>query len=253
MSYNVFILAGSRRGKDDPVALAAGVDYKALAPVGGWAMIERVMGALDESGMAGRIVISAPEDMVLESDAARIASGASPVASVLEMLETLEDDSPILLTTADHALLSAQMVQDFIKKYDAARFDISVAMLPLQILTAKYPDMRRTRLRFRDGDFKSCNLFIFKNKAAARSILNFWRSIETQRKNPWKMIKALGVLPLLRYLAGQLNLQDALDILGRKTDTRIQAVMLDIPEAAIDVDSAEDLAFVRDIVEASKS
>lgn len=248
MNFTALILAGSRFGQDDEVAKAAGVTCKALAKIDGTPMIERVISALNNSENINNIIASAPEAVPLHQNIQRIDTAPSPVRSILKALEHIENDMPILLTTADHALLTPAMINSFITGYDSDNFSVAVAMLPLDIVTQKYPDMRRTRLKFREGGYKACNLFIFRDKAAAQSILNFWYAIESQRKTPWKMVRALGVVTLLRYITRRLTLENALTHLGRKTGTKPQAVMLDIAEAAIDVDTVDDLTFVRSVV-----
>ena len=248
MKFTALILAGSRFGQNDEVAKAAGVVCKALAEIDGTPMIERVISALKKSGNINKIIASAPKEVSLNEDILRIDTAKSPVRSILKALEYLEGDTPLLVTTADHALLTPAMINRFIEQYDSANFDVAVAMLPLDIVTQKYPDMRRTRLKFKEGGFKACNLFIFRDKAAAQKLLNFWQEIESQRKKPWKMVRALGGITLLRYITGRLTLESALAHLGRRTGTKPQAVMLDIAEAAIDVDSVGDLEFVRSLV-----
>lgn len=248
MKYTALILAGNRDGQEDSVAKAANVSCKALAEIAGVPMIERVITALKSSGEIENIIVSIPENIRFENPSIeRISTEKSPVRSLLKAIQTLKNDQPIIITTADHALLSAHMIKSFINKYESNRFDTAVAMLPLQILKAKYPETKRTALKLKDGSFKSCNLFIFKNKTAAHNILSFWRALEDQRKTPWKMVRHLGPLTLLQYLTGQLTLQSALSHLGKITKTTPQAVMLDIPEAAIDVDMPTDLEFVRAI------
>jgi hypothetical protein len=53
---------------------------------------------------------------------------------------------------------------------------------------------------------------------------------------------------LLRYMLGWLSLSDALHELSQRMGISIQAIMLPFPEAAIDVDTPEDLALVKEIV-----
>lgn len=252
MKFTALILAGSRFGQDDMVAKAAGVSCKALAEIDGTPMIERVISALKNSGNVDKIIASAPEIISLSNDILRIDTDTSPVRSILKALEYIENDTPILLTTADHALLTPEMINSFVEQYEIENFDVAAAMLPLDIVTQKYPDMRRTRLKFKEGAYKACNLFIFRDKAAAQNVLRFWQTIESQRKKPWKMVKALGALTLLSYITGRLTLGNALTHLGRETGTKPQAVMLDIAEAAIDVDSVDDLEFVRALVQSGK-
>jgi CTP:molybdopterin cytidylyltransferase MocA len=57
------VLAAGR--PEDPVALAAGVGHKALVPVAGVPMLQRVVEALRASGCVGRIVVSIDRAAVL--------------------------------------------------------------------------------------------------------------------------------------------------------------------------------------------
>lgn len=252
MKFTALILAGSRFGENDLVAKAAGVSCKALAEIDGTPMIERVISALKNSGSINKIMASGPEILSLSEDIQIIPTSTSPVQSIIKALEYIEADTAILLTTADHALLTPEMINSFTQQYDADNFDVAAAMLPLDIVAQKYPDMRRTRLKFKEGGYKACNLFIFRDKEAAQKILSFWQAIESQRKKPWKMIRVLGIVTLLHYITGRLTLENAMAHLGSKTGTKPQAVMLDIAEAAIDVDSVDDLNFVRSLVKGGK-
>ena len=54
---------------------------------------------------------------------------------------------------------------------------------------------------------------------------------------------------LIRYVLGALSLSDALGELGQRMEISIKEIILPFPEAAIDVDTPEDLALVENIVQ----
>jgi hypothetical protein len=60
---------------------------------------------------------------------------------------------------------------------------------------------------------------------------------------------ALGWFAILDYALGRLTLEAALGRLSRRLGLQARAVILPFPEAAVDVDSVEDLQLVRAIVE----
>jgi CTP:molybdopterin cytidylyltransferase MocA len=53
---------------------------------------------------------------------------------------------------------------------------------------------------------------------------------------------------LIRYALGVLSLSDALRELSQRMDLSIKEIILPFPEAAIDVDTPEDLALVEQIL-----
>lgn len=243
-AVTALVLAGRRRGEADPMAAAAGVSHKALLPVAGVPMLARVVGALRGAAPVGRIVVcmEAPAealagvgglDGVLLRDAA--ASPASSAGAVLA-----EFGAPLLVTTADHALLAPEMVEHFV----SAAPDGAAAVAALargEAVLARYPDTRRTWLRFRDGAFSGCNLFLLAEAGGAARAVAFWRRVEGARKRPMALARVLGPLALLRFALGRLTLRGALDALERRCGASLAAVEMPFADAAVDVDKPADL------------
>ncbi len=253
-AFTVIVLAGSR-GADDPVARAAGVAHKCQAPVAGTPMILRVLSALANSAAAGNIAVSLDDAAILEGmvDTAALGiicldAGPSPGASVLAAAEALGRPLPVLVTTADHALLTADMVDEFCRGALEADADIVAGLAGEQAVRERFPDTKRTFLKFRDGGYSGCNLFAITGEAGFRAV-EFWATVEGQRKRPWRLAGALGLGTLLAYLFGRLTLEDALARLSERTGAQAKAVILPWPEAAVDVDTADDLALAEEFLE----
>jgi len=236
------VLAGQRHGAD-PMAAAAGVSHKALLPVAGVPMLLRVVGALRATPGIGRIVVSieAPEATLagvagLDGVVLRAAE-AGPSRSVAAVFA--EFGAPLLVTTADHALLTPAMVAHLLRVAppDAAAL---AALARRETVLAAFPGTRRTWLRLRDGDFSGCNLFLLGRPEAAR-VLRFWQGLEQQRKRPAAMARMLGLPTLLRYALGLLTLRGALDAMGRRCAASLAVVEMPFGAAAVDVDKPEDL------------
>jgi GTP:adenosylcobinamide-phosphate guanylyltransferase len=237
------VLAGSRAGAADPMAMAAGVSHKALLPVGGVPMLARVLDALRASPGIARIVvmIETPERSLagfpLGADVLLRPAQPSPSRSVAAALE--EFGAPLLVTTADHALLTPAMVAQFMNGLPPGT-DVAAGLARSEVVLATWPDARRTWLRFSDGRYSGCNLFWMGTPAAA-GVVDFWRRVEQQRKKPMAMVRMLGPWMLLRFALGLLSLPAALAALGARTDARLAAVEMPFAEAAVDVDKPADL------------
>jgi GTP:adenosylcobinamide-phosphate guanylyltransferase len=251
----VLLLAGSR-GPGDPVARATGVPAKALAPVGGRPMIERVIETLQRQSQVGRILIVADDDPAAAPAFATLAKRAgvellpqdsSPAATVTRVLGRLAAaDYPLLLTTADHPLLSAAMIESLIAQAPADA-DVAVALADAAAVLRAWPESIRTVLRLGGAGFCGCNLFLLRTPAAMEAV-RFWRGMERNRKKPWRLMAAAGLPTLYRYLRGRLDLAAAFERLSTVSGARVRPVLLPQPEAAIDVDKPEDLALVERIL-----
>ena len=245
------MLAGSRPGRD-AFAESHGTDLKVLIPVGGVPMVARPAAALLSAPEIGevRVLTQQPERVgaVLPSDPRlRIETSGATIAATLEAI--LADPAtrfPLLVTTADHALLDEEMIGDFCAK--SAGADLGIGLVEKAALDALLPQTRRTWIRFRGGAYSGANLFAFGSRDAARAVA-LWRSVEQDRKKGWRMIAALGPALLLGSVLRLRTLDQTLASIGRRLDLTIRKVELANPLAAVDVDKPADHALVTAIIE----
>lgn len=255
------VLAGTR-GEGDPLAAAEGVRHRALLPVAGVPMLLRVVRALRAAPGVGHVQISIDDPAALE-DVAELSEAArkgwlsvrrsleSPSRSVLDCLEAA-GAGPVLVTTADHALLTPEMVGCFLAAGEAARVDVCVGLVARSVLEARFPESTRTWLRFRDDDYSGANLFLFGTPEARRAA-EFWRRAESFRKRPWRLVSAFGPVALVLFLLRRLELDAALARASRAIGAKIAAVRMPMAEAAIDVDRPSDLALVEELLAPAQS
>jgi len=242
MSWTAVVLAGSR-GASDPVAQASGVSHKAFAEVAGKPMIVHVLDTLAAAPSIDGIVVvierSAPE--LPRPDVRRIDAERSPSMSALAGFEAA--GAPVLVTTADHPLLTVEMVEHFIAAAAASPdIDVAAGVALRPVVEQAGSTGRRTYLRFRDGEVSGCNLFALMT-ARAETALTYWRGLEAKRKQPLQMAWAVGPYTLIRYALGLLSTRAAAASLGRAAGCRAALIMLPFPDAAHDVDKPADLAF----------
>lgn len=241
-THTALVLAG-QRPEGDPMALAAGIRLKALLPVAGRPMLERVVEALRATPGIGRIAVSIPEPEAIASlEVEAHATAESPSLSVLAALGHLTH--PLLVTTADHALLTPAIVRHFLDAAEALReADLVVGLVERGPIEAVMPETRRTYWRFRDGAFSGANLFWLRTDKAEAAI-RFWRRVEMERKRPWRIVMAFGPGLLVGFLLRRFTLDQALERASSVLGCRVRAVRLPFGEAAIDVDKPSDLVIV---------
>jgi GTP:adenosylcobinamide-phosphate guanylyltransferase len=255
--FTAIILAGDRTSSN-PLTEAAGVACKSFVPVGGRPMVLRVLDTLDAASQVGSCILCGPSQTLIKQEPdlnARIkadhvkwvASQATPSLSTYHALQSLPDSTPVLVTTADHALLTTQIVDVFCSEARQAGCDLAVGLASHTQVASAFPETKRTAIKFKDGAYCGCNLFGFLNPQA-HIAAKFWCQIEQERKKPLKMMRALGWWTVLRYLLGRMSLSDALEHISRKIGIRAGAVILPFPEAAVDVDNINDWRFVKNLV-----
>lgn len=250
--FTALVLAG-RRSADDPVARARGVTHKFLADVAGRPMLSRVLATLADSGAVGRIVVCTDDaDIVaglLPPGVETVAAAASPSRSILAAADVLGGDGPLLVTTADHPLLTAEMVDHFCRESFRSDADITVGLAPRRVIQPAYPETRRTYLNFRDDGYSGCNLFAVMRPQGLMAV-RFWIRVEQERKRPWRMVKAFGPWTLLLFLTRRLTLAKGMRHASRILGARAAAIVMPFAEASMDVDKPDDLTMAERVLAA---
>jgi GTP:adenosylcobinamide-phosphate guanylyltransferase len=244
-SWTALVLAAGR-GPDDPMARAFGVSHKCLIEVGGQPMLARVLATLRSHPAIGRIGVSIENEALVEQaigplpdDVFVIPSRESAAASAIAALESSRLAHPVLLTTADHVLLDAAMLDHFLANSAAGEADLTVGLASASIILAAYPATRRTFLSFGPDRVSGCNLFGLMTPRALRAVA-FWQAMDQNRKRPWRLIAAFGIVPLLRYGLGRIDLETAFRLGSRRLGLDARPILMPFAEAAIDVDKPDD-------------
>lgn len=252
--WTAIVLAGQRPGVD-PLAAHFSEAWKALVPVGGEPMVTHVVRTLSQVAEIGKIVVLAQDTQALS--AAVTAGGAADIlassdgisVSILRHAGTPAAPWPVLVTTADHPLLTPEMVEHFVAQADASGGDVAVAMVEQATMLAAYPGNKRTWLRFSDGAWSGANLFALRSDGA-RGALKLWAEAEQDRKKAWKLFLHFGPLLALRAITRTIGLATALGKAGKRLGFSAHLVPMPMAEAAIDVDKVSDHVLAEQIFQA---
>jgi GTP:adenosylcobinamide-phosphate guanylyltransferase len=252
--WTAILLAGERPGENEFAAMH-GVSAKALIPVGGEPMLGRVARTLLDAAAVQKIIILAQEPenllagrlawMASEPKITTATSGDGISHSIKAIAGKPEAPFPVLIATADHALLTPEMVETFLAEAEGC--DTAFALVSRATVEAAYPETRRTWLRFADGDYTGANLFALRTPASRKG-LEIWAEVERDRKKVAKLFFFFGPVLAIRALTRTIALDDALARVGRRVGMKIRAIRLPFADAAVDVDKPADLELAERIL-----
>lgn len=256
-SVTAILLAGRRPGVDRLAAYFGVVD-KALIEIAGEAMLSRVARTLVSHPRIGRIIVLSQDGKALarhphtgwmaEETAIRFEEGGQSIAAAVSAtIERHGEGFPFLATTADNPLLDHRTIDAFLGGAEGK--DAAFGVVERRTLLARYPQSRRTWLRFRGGAYSGANLFWF-GSAKALPALQIWRGIEQERKKGRAVIGAFGPLILIGAGLRLLSIHQAVRRAGRRLNISARAVVLPYAEASIDVDKPEDHRLAEQILRA---
>lgn len=238
------ILAAQRKGTVNALAQAAGVSHKCIMPMQARPLIEHVLSTLQTMPEAKRITVSIDmpdalkgvplvEQLIDEGRLKIVQSGETLFDSIADALPSA-DDFPVVITTADNVLLTADMLRHFMPHLKDT--DVGVAMCQKEVLLAKYPDGQRRFHRFADGEWSNCNLYAL-TKPEALSAAEFFRGGGQFAKSLKRVMNAFGLFNMIAYKFAWFARDKAMDRLSARSRVRVRAIDMPFPEAPIDVDN----------------
>jgi len=257
--WTALVLAGQRPGVD-LMAAHFGTEMKALIPVAGELMLNRVLEALLDAPGIARIVVLAQNTLQLRAhrdlawavEEPRIAfrvSGPTISGSVLGAVEDPAIGLPLLVTTADNVMLTPATIAEFVAGAGAS--DVSVAFVERGNLEAAVGPNKRTWLAFRGGAFTGANLFALTGPGAVNA-LRFWEKVEADRKSVLRLAAHFGPVLMVKLLLRRMTLTQALAAAGAKLGASAAPVVLSDGRMGVDVDKPEDHALAERLLGAAR-
>lgn len=245
------ILAGGK-SKGDLYHLT-GVENKAFIKIAGREMIDYTIEALQNAKDIEEFIIVGDEEMLKEKVKEKLKKIIPAKETFLEniflAIEYYKDERKILFLGADAPLIDSIMIEEFLEECGKKEADIYYPVIEKKIAEKKFPGVKRTYARLKDGIFTGGNMFLL-NPDVLLSFKNLLEEAIGKRKSPFKLFKMLGIVFIIKFLLGRLTIAEA--------EKRVQqilkgykmiAVICKYPEVGVDVDKISDLKIVNEYLE----
>lgn len=248
----VLVLAAQRDGAIDPLAARFGATHKCIVPIAGQPLIAHVLTALAAAPEIARIIISIDTPSVLESvpivgqlaaqgRLCTVVSRPNLAESVIAAAE--EAQFPLLITTADNALLTPAAIATMAREMGVSGAAIGAAFARKEAILAAHPDGQRRFYEFADGGYSNCNCYWIADRNALRAA-DIFREGGQFAKHPLRIASAFGILNLIRFRLGIGTLKIALARFSRRLGLALRPVVFPDGRLAIDVDNERTYAIV---------
>lgn len=239
------ILAG---GKAKPDLLAAtGLSNRALIVVNGKTLLRRAVDALHEADPGNPITVVG--DVPECEDYKRLSDTGDFVGNLFAGVSCYADSPSVLVATSDLPFLDGATVQEFVRgalgHAKEANAAIVYPIVPVAACYQRFPGVKRTSLKLREGEFTGGNLML-----ARPGLLLAHRARIAEayaaRKAPVRLAVMLGFGTLLRLLFSQKVTPNALALsylearVSRLLGCPARALICDRPEIATDLDRLSD-------------
>lgn len=255
------IMAGKRSGVLDPLAARANVAQKCVVPVNGVPMVARVVSQVADCPAVGaiRIVAHEPEEIaslpvvakLIEEGRLSFAEGKfNIVDSVVSGAQ--DADFPLLITTADNCLVTPEGYSEFIEKCLAADAGGAAGLARKEDVKAADPDGQKRFYEFKDGGFSNCNMYWMGSREALKAA-EIMREGGQFVKFPARIIKAFGLLNLIRFRLGTGSKEKLFAQISKRFGFKLVPIELSDGQYAIDVDNERTFAVTEKILKRRES
>lgn len=238
----MIVLAGRHPRETDALAQHFGTTHKCLVPLAGRPLVAHVLQTAAVHPAIESLAISVERDAFEGLFDVLSQLPGRGIAKLVEAREHLVDsvlaaadgwDGPLLVTTADHALLTAESIDAMIAALDAS--DAAFAMAPRDAVLAAHPQHAHPFLEFADGAYASCNLYAAADPEALRAVEVF-RGGGRFAGNPLGILRAFGFVNLIMLRFRTRSLADATARVSRRIGQRLKPVVIFDGSQALDVD-----------------
>jgi GTP:adenosylcobinamide-phosphate guanylyltransferase len=237
------VTAGGRI--DGAFSEAAGTNVKALAPIGGATMLQRIVEALRGAGATQIAVIGGEE--VRAACAAQVDrvvdESPSGAENLLRALRAWPDDGGALLyATSDLPFITSGAVRDFADRVTAGA--LAIALVDFAVFDARFPKAPAAGITLAGERVVNGGLFSIPEGSAPRLAATATRLFDA-RKAPWRMASLVNPLVLIRYFLGTLSIAHLEKTAQRVMGVPARAVRDCAPELAFDVDTIAEFEYAR--------
>ena len=254
----ILVLAGKRDGALDPLAERAGVSHKAVVPIAGKPLIGHVLATIEQAWSDAKVLVSIHDPSVLDDveEVQRLkASGRLEMCNaqhgIVESVETASEkaDWPILVTTGDNALTTADALRQIHASGVENGADVVLGLAKKEDIQAAHPDGQYGFYQFKDMAISNCNLFWLGHPRAFSAVEAF-RSGGQFFKNRTRIIKAFGFGNLIRFLLKTETVDGAMERLTKRFGVKVIAHRFTDGRLAIDVDNERTYRVTEELLEA---
>lgn len=228
--HDIVILANGKA--DSETKQKAGVDFRSELPWNGKTLVDHVYNVAKE--FADPIVIGGPI-----RDGWRQVPGGDSFVESMSIGASLVTKSHFLLITADLPFLKAESIQAFLSNADPEA-GWNYPIIPIEECRRDHPDLPRTTMRLREGEFTGGNIALIEQHAF-QTARPFIQKAYDARKSPLKLgqiagFRTLALIAATKLLPKATTLPALEKTIGAFLKARAKAIIVRASDIGTDID-----------------
>ena len=224
--------------------------YEAAIEIAGQPMVDYVINALENVAEIKRIVLIGSSSILskpLSEKLIIVEPGHSLIDSLLNGLTAINAQEPVLVVTSDIPLITVEALEDFLSRCHQVNGDIYYSFVQKEMNDQKYPGVHRTYVKLKEGIFTGGNLLLLSVKVIQNHQQTL-KKVASLRKKPIRLCSMLGWRYLLKFVLGQLTINEIEARVTKAFKINAVGVVSPYPEVGIDVDKPSDWALASNVL-----
>jgi GTP:adenosylcobinamide-phosphate guanylyltransferase len=242
---NVVMMAGG--GPKHP--FSEDIIYKSLVPIAGKPMVKWVAEAFLGCNAVEKIFVVGPKEELTKAlegmDRIVIFEGSERMLDNIESgMKYFEQDKQLIIATADIPMINTEMVEWLVENFSKnSDKQFIYPIIHREDVEKRFPGMRRTYVKLKDGEFTGGNICCVEPSAALKKYDLINKLVEF-RKAPVKTAAMLGFKIVFGMLTGKLKIKDVEKRAKKISGLEVYAMRCPYAEVGSDVDRESDLPSV---------
>ena len=236
------ILAGASAQEFD-----SNLKSRAMVKIGGVTMLDRVASA----------IIDIAEEVFIVGDvetkySATILKPAKTLMENIDIALKKTKGDYILIATSDIPFITKDCVKNFVEKAVKLNAGFVYPICSKAKCGEKYPKLKRTYVKIKDGEFTGGNLMLMK-KDFLMSVMPIMQDLYLYRKSPLKLAKMIGFdviwkLILSKFNPNALNIEYLENKISALFNDKVKALIAEDPAICEDLDSPDELVLFEELI-----
>lgn len=212
--------------------------------IGGQACVVRTIDAAVAAGFERIAVVSGEDVREVIGDEFFVEERGGQIANAMAGVEFLADCEKILFMPADTPFLRPEAIGHFVDTVDRRLGSgegswFAAGLCPYSEFLDVLPGFEHPHIKLTDGDFMS-GAFYAASREGFLNCAEKFEGFSNNRKSQFKMLKQIGIWPMMKYLLHRMSLADGEAVLGKFFGGSAFAVTDCDPWSMADIDTVDE-------------
>ncbi len=240
---DAIVTAGGIPLANEPLYSETRGDSKALLDVAGKPMVQWILDALSQArtienvvvvGLTPKLGLQCAKPMYFVPNQGKMLDNFR--AGIQKSLEINPQASHVLFVSADIPAITAEMVDWVVETAMETDDDIYYNVIERSVMEKRFPGCKRTWTKLKDMEVCGGDMNVVRSSKVVDEDDPLWRKISDARKSPLKQASLIGFGTALKFLFGQLTLEEAERRVEEKLGIEGRVIVCPYAEDGMDVD-----------------